>query len=218
MDSNTIKRENSDMAENEFNEQFVVLMNGWTACLKTYTSRRLSNAFKIPVLETNKFGHCVGTDGMLDDRMRTARYKSVFAVANEILKQGHSVVIDGTFNFRRWREEVYRLSSNQGIKHIVIVRCFCSDSDVIRLRISERVSNVFRPENQVSRYEDYEKTVADDETIYEDVLPNGEKPSVVAFDSGNYTVTLTQGQPEGIATKVRDVIWASVNTGKLSEH
>ena len=35
---------------------YVILMNGYTASLKTYTARRIANVLKIPLIETNRLG------------------------------------------------------------------------------------------------------------------------------------------------------------------
>lgn len=197
---------------------YAILMNGYTACLKTYTARRLANVLKIPLIETNRLGSCTSDDGNLNDKLRDRRYETATKQALTLLEDGLSVVIDGTFNFRRWRGGLYSIFAENDVSDVVIVRCICEDETIIRARIEERQVKRILPENEAAKMENYFKTMKDDESIYEDRMPSGEMPSVVEFRTGpEYTVEICQGDSD-IAKVVQEVIWRSFHTGKLNEH
>ena len=78
-------------------ERYVILMNGYTACLKTCTARRIANLLGIPLIETNRLGRCASSDGRLDDKIRDIRYKIARNHAAVLIETGLPVIIDGTF-------------------------------------------------------------------------------------------------------------------------
>ena len=197
---------------------YVILMNGYTASLKTYTARRIANVLKIPLIETNRLGRCTYDNGLLDDTARDKRYDIATEQASVLLKRGLPTVIDGTFNFQRWRNELYLPLAENDLSNVVIFRCFCEDKDIVETRISERQERRILPENEAARMENYFKTLEDNESVYEDILLSGEKPSVVEFRTGpEYTLTVRQGDSD-IAKVVKEIIWRSFHTGKLNEH
>src|SRR5262249_22438659 len=96
--------------------QFIIIMNGHTACLKTYTARRLANVLKVLLVETNKLGRCTNPDGLLNDEFRELRYNTLFGVVRQLLARGESVVADGTFTLRRRRNVLYSLCKEFNIQ------------------------------------------------------------------------------------------------------
>lgn len=195
------------------NHRYAILMNGYTASLKTYTARRVANQLKIPIIETNRLGRCTGDDGLLDDALREKRYEIACQQASLLTKAGLPIVVDGTFNFQRWRNRLYLPLTANGVEDIVIVRCVCDDEAIIRARLNSRQANRILPENEAASMENYFKTRRDDESVYEDGLP-----SIVEFRTGpEYTVRVRQGKSE-IAQLVRDLVWESFHTGRLNEH
>lgn len=198
--------------------KFAVLMNGFTATLKTYSARRIANLLKIPLIETNRLGHCTDEDGLLDDKLRERRYRIATDQASMLIRKGLPVVVDGTFNFQRWRNRLYRPLAKHGVEDVVIVRCVCYDEDIIKARIAVRQNKKVVPENEAARMENYLKTRADDEDVREDILPSGAVPSVVEFRTGpEYSVEVTQGHSD-MAEHIRYLLWESFHTGKLNEH
>ncbi len=200
------------------NPPYAILMNGYTASLKTYTARRISNVLKIPIIETNRLGSCTSDDGLLNDDMRQRRYDIAIAQASLLAEKGLPVVIDGTFNFQKWRNGLYLPLAENDISNVVIVRCLCEDLDIIRARVEERKERKILPENEAAKMENYFKTRGDDQSIYEDELPSGVRPSIVEFRTGpEYTAEVRQGDSD-IARVVREIIWRSFHTGRLNEH
>jgi len=193
-------------------------MNGYTASLKTYTARRIANVLQIPLIETNRLGKCTSDNGLLNDRARDERYRILAEQASVLSKNGLPMVIDGTFNFKKWRDSLYLPFAEKDISNVVIVSCVCEDKDIINARINERQEKQILPENEAARMENYLKTLADNESIYEDRLPTGELPNIVEFRTGpEYTVKVRQGDSH-IAKVVQEIIWKSFHTGKLNEH
>lgn len=196
--------------------EYAILMNGYTASLKTYTARRVANLLKIPLIETNKLGRCTNADGLLNDSLRERRYEIAVSQASLMAENHLPLVVDGTFNFQRWRNGLYAPLLENGVEDVIIVRCVCFDEDIICARVAERERNRILPENEAAKMENYLKTLRDDESIFEDKLPSG-RPSIIEFRTGpEYTVELKQGNSD-IAKQIRYLIWESFHTGKLNE-
>lgn len=196
---------------------FAVIMNGYTATLKTYTARRIANVLKIPLIETNRFGRCTDNQGLLDDTLRDKRYKIAVEQAALLAARKLPVVIDGTFNFSRWRSDLYAELAKRGVKDIIIVRCVCEDEGIITARLEERQRRKILPENEAARMENYLKTRKDNEPVYNDLLPSEGQPTVVEFTTGpDYAVKVEQGEAE-LAHIIKDIIFRSIHTGTLNE-
>jgi predicted kinase len=200
------------------NAPYAVIMNGTTASLKTYTARRIANSLKIPLLETNKVGRCTNSDGLLADELRDRRYDLVTKQAKVLLEHHVPLVVDGTFNFQRWRKAIYAPLAENDITDVIIVSCVCDDVDIVQARIGERAQRKILPENEAARMDNYLKTIQDNEPVYKDTLLAGGKPAVIEFRTGpDYTVKIRQGASDN-ARMIRELIWHSFHTGRLNEH
>jgi predicted kinase len=194
---------------------YAIVMNGHTASLKTYTARRIANVQKIGLIETNRLGRCTGEGGILDDKLRDKRYDIARDLTDVMVRNNTSLVIDGTFNFKKWRDEIYDPLLKNNFE-IIIVRCFCDDADIVRARIEDRQSDKIRPEYEAAKMENYFRTRQEGEPIYEDKLPDG-KISIVEFDTGKYTMKIIKN-PTDISKIVRGIIWKDFHTGRLNAH
>jgi predicted kinase len=134
-------------------KQCVIFTNGSTATLKTETTTYLANCLGIPVLATHRYGRCT-EDGLLDSELRAKRYRELQVEAEHLLSRGYSVVLDGTFADRSWREEIYRLA-RQHDAHPIVIRTACDDTAYIRSRLWRRRLDHSRSEHEVTRFENY---------------------------------------------------------------
>lgn len=79
--------------------------------------------------------------GMYRRERRHRVYASMLALAMEELKHGHSVVLDGSFSQRKWREEA-RLLAGDLNAGFLLVACSCEE-EVIRSRLRARRDGAF---------------------------------------------------------------------------
>ena len=181
------------------------MLNGHVACLKTTIARRLSDLLKAPLLETNKFGSVIGESRLMDDSRRINRYKMLYKLADSILADGYSLILDGTFIYRGWRKPVYDLCKKYSIKDIVIVRCYSTDENAIKRRLLFRKSDKFNPERGVVYFKNYLQAVSQDEPPYSDVLCDGYQPGIVEIDSSSGAISVISGKGELIDVVVESL-------------
>ena len=184
---------------------FIIMLNGHVACLKTTIARRLSDLLKAPLLETNKFGSVIGESRLMDDSRRINRYKMLYKLADSILADGYSLILDGTFIYRGWRKPVYDLCKKYSIKDIVIVRCYSTDENAIKRRLLFRKSDKFNPERGVVYFKNYLQSVSQDEPPYSDVLCDGYQPGIVEIDSSSGAISVISGKGELIDVVVESL-------------
>lgn len=137
-------------------KQCIIFTNGCTATLKTETTAYLANCLGIPVLATHRYGRCT-ENGLLDSELRASRYVELQVEAENLLSRGFSVVLDGTFADRSWREDIYRLARQHGA-HPIVIRTVCDDTAYIRSRLWRRRLDHSRSEHEVTKFENYEMT------------------------------------------------------------
>jgi predicted kinase len=138
-------------------ERFVIFMHGYTAFLKSVTARRLSHQLHVFLVETNKLGPCI-VDEDLSQPLRDRRYEAALRIAKTALHVGGSVVLDGTFGLRRWREDLYRLCQDSYIETLVMVRCVCEDDEILQIRLNDRKRHPDLPESEVHTWKPVETT------------------------------------------------------------
>jgi predicted kinase len=74
--------------------------------------------------------------GLYRPGMRQRVYTKLLALAQDTLKAGHSVILDATFSYRKWRDEVRRLCVDLDT-NLVFVECLCKEK-AIRFRLKTR--------------------------------------------------------------------------------
>ena len=74
--------------------------------------------------------------------MRHQVYVKLLALAQEVLKKGHSVILDATFSHRKWRDEA-RLVAQDMDANLVVVECVASEPTIReRLRMREQTAGL----------------------------------------------------------------------------
>jgi len=105
---------------------------GRTLSVRSYQSDRIRKESQSGVNHRIvPFGH-----GLYRPGMRQRVYTKLLALAHETLKAGRSVILDATFSYRKWRDEVRRLSIDLDT-NIVFVECVCPEK-TIRSRLKRR--------------------------------------------------------------------------------
>ena len=56
----------------------------------------------------------------------------------QFLQQGVSVILDGTFARRAWRDSIYALADEFGVTDVIAITCRCSDPLVVEQRLAYR--------------------------------------------------------------------------------
>ena len=163
---------------------FVVMLNGHAGCLKTTLSYLLATALEAGHVSTSLFGPIVPDRASEQfSALRDKRYSLALATATAYLQKGTSIVVDGTFALRRWRESLYRVGQQYGAEELVAVNCGCSDVKVLEERFRYRASNLNVPDATADSMNAYLGSVAEFEELENDDVPPGLQLSVLSFDS-----------------------------------
>jgi len=175
-------------------KQYIIFTNGYTATLKSELASYLANCLGIPLFATHRYGRCT-SNGLLEGNKRENRYQKMFADADQALKRGQSVVLDGTFSDPKWRKVVYNLADKFNI-NIIIIKTMCDDESYIRIRLWRRRLDHSRSEQEVTNFENYLITRHDilDSPIEKDPEYNNQNVGVLTFENhGNRRVILSKG-------------------------
>jgi len=151
----------------------IVMMHGYLCSLKTTISTALSQRLRIPRIETKELGH------IKTRKEKGARYQLVAELAEERIKGGGSVILDGTFGKRQFRNQVYQIAQRTRAKDVLIIRCLCDNKEEVRRRICERGINESICESEW-RNRAHDGLCGD--KVYNGV------PSLIAVDTANYRV------------------------------
>lgn len=181
----------------------ILMMNGYTAVGKSslalFLSRTLSNFIVLHTAVTRKeLRLAVGQKGApdyqykLDDEIfigvSSKVYKNILEKAEGYLDSGNNVILDGTYNFTWQRSEVYKLALNKSVP-LVIVRCLCSNELEIRRRLNKRALESETPLAEANEWETYLSTKQLSESINGDVMPDGQNPHIIEYDSFDRVIT-----------------------------
>jgi len=151
----------------------IVMMHGYLCSLKTTISTALSQRLRIPRIETKELGH------IKTKKEKGARYQLVAEIAEERINGGGSIILDGTFGKRQFRNHVYEIAQRTQAKDVLIIRCLCDNEEEVRRRISERGIN---ESICVSEWRNRAHDGLCGDRVY-----NG-APSLIAVDTANYRV------------------------------
>jgi len=80
--------------------------------------------------------------GLYRPAMRHQVYVKLLALAQEVLKQGHDLILDATFSRRKWRDEA-RLVAADMDANLIVVECVVSEPTIReRLRVREKTAGL----------------------------------------------------------------------------
>lgn len=196
---------------------YIILLNGYVGCLKTTLSYLIAPALGLANVSTSVLGPF--SSDREDPRflaLRDNRYRIASEVAAEYLRNGISVVLDGTYSLRRWRKEIYSLASKHGVEDVVAIKCTCSNLEMLGNRFCYRQQVTRAPDAQANQMKAYDESLVEFEPIDEDRLPNNGKISLIDFDSGTFSVTVRRACSDKVE-KVTAVIESIIDGGLLSK-
>jgi len=151
----------------------IVMMHGYLCSLKTTISTALTQRLRIQRIETKELGH------IKTRKEKGARYQLVAKLAEERIKGGGSIILDGTFGKRQFRNQVYEIAQRTLAKDVLIIRCLCDNKEEVRRRIGERGINESICESEW-RNRAHDGLCGD--RVYNDA------PSIITVDTANYRV------------------------------
>lgn len=177
----------------------LIMMNGLTASGKSTVSSRLNKIFaRCSLLRTCDIrksagfsdhtgvtpSHHFSSADKKDREKRDNVYQRMIKVAEHKLANGEDEVImlDGSFNHRNKREKVYDLIKVYRIP-LIIIRCVCNNEREILRRIRKRREKIGEAKNEALDFEVYECIRNEEESVLDDVMPDGVRPMVIQYDS-----------------------------------
>ena len=196
---------------------YVVMLNGHAGCLKTTLSYLLAPALQLGHISTSVLGTFIPQRE--DPRfleLRDQRYRIAAEIAEVYLKRGVSIVLDGTYTLRRWREKIYEMAHTYDASDVIAVTCTCSRPEVVKERFAYRRRVRGVPDAAANSVDAYWGSVEEFEPIEDDRLPDGRRPSHLEFDSGIFGVTVRECNSQD-AEDVAAVLRYLVSSGRLAE-
>ncbi|MHC1742757.1 MAG: AAA family ATPase [Syntrophobacteraceae bacterium] len=121
---------------------------GLPASGKSYLARALAEALSLVMVQSDRLRKeregiaaaqpvIVGYDqGLYRLERRQYVYAAMLAIAQEELRRGRSVILDGSFSRRRWRDDARRLAIDCDT-NLIFLECACEEGD-IRERLIQR--------------------------------------------------------------------------------
>lgn len=166
---------------------YVIMMNGHPACLKSTISKKLADVLNIPLVRTNAFGGTITASGYSTIEIRDRRYQHAFKQMESLLKEGKSLVFDGTFTRTEWRSQLYSLCQKYSVNEIIILRCISSNDNVVKERFMKRASLEEQAEKDSIYFKNYLRDVPLDNPPFSDIYMN-RIPSIVVLDSAKLKI------------------------------
>jgi predicted kinase len=132
----------------QFSRPTLWVFCGLSASGKSTLAEELSEALSLTIFQSDRIrkegkDHLVSQEeivpfdqGTYRATMRHRVYARMLVLAQERLKNGHSVILDATFSRARWREEARQLAMDLDT-NIIFVECVCSLETIIG-RLEER--------------------------------------------------------------------------------
>ena len=164
----------------------MILMCGMTASGKSTVSNKLSNELGIRRICTDDIRIKLPSEATQilhgNPLLRYVVYYQTLRLAEKILATGESVIIDGTYSKKDFREGAYFIASKTGAS-IYIIECYLNNYRIISQRFEKRKSNpIFKEWAQI---ESYHKKFLDFENLEREVLPDGRPVPIIRYNSEN---------------------------------
>lgn len=174
--------------------QFVLMLNGYAGCLKTTLSYLLAPYLRAAHVSTSLLGPIVSDRDDPDFlRLRETRYERAFQLVGSYLNAGSSVVVDGTFALKRWREQLYSTAAEEGADEILALKCVCGDTGKLENRFEFRKKWRQAPDAVADSMNAYFGSVEEFEPLRGEYVPEDLRFSRIIFDSCEHTVQVLEG-------------------------
>ena len=120
-------------SSNNSDLKHIILSQGYIASGKSTISKQIADRLPAIRLETKDIPIKV-----VDKESKDFRYRLLVNMTMDALKDGRdTIVLDGTFGDKKYRDMVYRLAIHYGAE-VIIVRCICDDKNETFKRIEKR--------------------------------------------------------------------------------
>lgn len=121
----------------------LILICGLPATGKSTVARQLARTLKAEVLRTDIVRKEILKKPSYSEEEKDVIYKTVFLLANYLIKNDVNVIIDGTFYKEKLRKEAKQIAKKQG-KRFFLIETRCPE-DVVIQRLSNRAKNLRSP-------------------------------------------------------------------------
>lgn len=175
---------------NELQKRHIILFHGFPVCYKSTLAIHLEKKSGIPLCATFMYGK-VMVDGKWKSSAREVRYVCLLKNAEEYLKTGVSVILDGNFSLKTMREKIYRLADKYDYE-IIILKTVCYDENIILRRLEERKENKSLIESDVNRFEIFKKLKNESERkpVEKDKYVIRNKCDIILTDTGKKVILI----------------------------
>lgn len=190
---------------------FVIMMNGYTGSLKSTMAKKLSKQMKLPLIATYRFGTTLDKTKRANGNLRIRRYRLMCKEADYFFQNKTPIILDACFNLKKYRKMVYSRCKQFNVKNVVLIRCICSDIDLVKLRLQNRKKLKGAPEKDCFRLANYLYSVYVDEPPFQDKIFNDIKPSIIYFDSAKFKIISTLN-PNPATKKVKKDFYKVIKT------
>jgi aminoglycoside phosphotransferase family enzyme/predicted kinase len=169
---------------------FVIAVGGMIGSGKSTLAKALGRQLAAPVVSSDRTRKALaglgptdrGGESLYTPEAVERTYREVMRRAGQVLASGRGVILDATFQARRWRRAAAELAAGAGAR-FVHVETRCADADVLRARLTER-----RTQPSVSDATDAElEKIA---SSYEPVEPDEPGPRAAVDTAGEPELAL----------------------------
>jgi len=94
--------------------------------------------------------------GLYDPKNVDYTYEKVIEKASELLKKGENVVLDATFQKKKYREMAHHIAAKNHV-NLAIIQCICPD-DVVKKRLEQRLKKKSVSDGRWEIYLEQKKT------------------------------------------------------------
>jgi predicted kinase len=188
----------------------VILMYGHTCAGKTDLSKLIAARHSLGLIASYRFREQLFPQLTNPDSFILSRpeYQSTATQVYEMIDQKLTeslrrcklgVIVDGSFPFRRWRSNAYRIARQAGAR-IVMLQCHCSDKSEIERRIQVRVADdTLLPTERARSFEVYLSSIRDAEPLADSELRGfGGDAWLISYDSSQNSFTFPESVPDDI--------------------
>ena len=112
-------------------------------------------------------------------------YYQTLESARRVLDTGQSVIIDGTFSKRLFRQSAYFLAAELDVS-IYVLHCVCNNYGLVRQRYERRCEQRRNNTHIFDGWADVEtfhRTYQDFEELHKEVMPDGRPVPIIRYDS-----------------------------------
>jgi len=114
----------------------IVVISGLPGTGKTTVAKELGSELNAPVLTTDEIRKAKSEHPKYTRRQKQGIYDHMFRIAEDLLSDNDTIILDGTFFKKEFRERSFQLGSDHD-RCVFILETLC-DEDVIKQRINKR--------------------------------------------------------------------------------